>query len=97
MSDYQANVWEIPAVTKQLKKYGHPAVCPVEVPYRCLQAYTVKGDTVLEPFGGSGTTLIAAEKASRRARLVEKSPLYCDVIVRRWENVTGGKARKTAA
>jgi site-specific DNA-methyltransferase (adenine-specific) len=92
MSEHQTNVWEIPAVANQVKTFGHPAVCPVEVPYRCLQAYTAAGNTVLEPFGGSGTTLIAAEKAGRQACVIEKSPHYCDVIVRRWENLTGGRA-----
>lgn len=88
------NLWDIPAVTNQLETYGHPAVCLVEIPYRCLQAYTDSGATVLEPFGGSGTTLIAAEKASRRAFVVERNPAYCDLIVQRWENLTGGKAQR---
>ena len=96
MAACQSNVWEVSPVTRQVEKYGHPAVCPVEIPYRCMQAYTKRGERVLEPFGGSGTTLIAAEKAGRRAYLVEMSPMYCDVIVRRWEAVTGQKARKVA-
>ena len=88
------DVWDIPAVTNQLETYGHPAVCPVEIPYRCIQAYTGSNASVFEPFGGSGTTLIAAEKASRRAFVMERSPAYCDVIVKRWENLTGGKAER---
>jgi site-specific DNA-methyltransferase (adenine-specific) len=88
MSNYHTNVWDIPAVTNQMEAYGHPAVCPVEIPYRCLQAYTGDNSSVFEPFGGSGTTLIAAEKASRRAFLMERNPLYCDLIKKRWEKLT---------
>jgi DNA modification methylase len=94
MGKYHTNVWEIPAVTNQVKLFGHPAVCPVEIPYRSMQAYSGIGDKVFEPFGGSGTTLIAAEKASRKAFLMEMNPVYCDIIVKRWEKLTGGKATK---
>lgn len=97
MSNCQTNVWEIPAVIHQKKLYGHPAVCPVEIPYRCLQAYTRDGGTVYDPFGGSGTTLIAAEKSSRKARLMERNPLYCDMIVKRWETLTGSQAQRFPA
>ena len=93
MSSCQTNVWQIPAVTRQRQDYGHPTVCPVEIPYRCLQAYTVRGDSVLEPFGGSGSTLIAAEQAGRRAFLLERVPEYCNLIVRRWETLTGRKGK----
>jgi DNA modification methylase len=48
---------------------------------------------VLDPFGGSGTTLIACEKAGRQARLIELEPKYCDVIVRRWQTFAGQQAR----
>ena len=71
-----------------------PAVCPVEIPYRSIQAYTGNKASIFEPFGGSGTTLIAAEKASRRAYVIELNPAYCDVIVGRWENLTGEKAAR---
>ena len=50
---------------------------------------------VLDPFGGSGTTLIAAEQAGRTAYVMELDPRYCDVIVRRYEQVTGKKAERT--
>jgi len=94
MLKYHTNVWEIPAVTNQVKQFGNPAVCPVEIPYRSMQAYSAVGSFIFEPFGGSGTTLIAAEKTSRKAFLMELNPVYCDLIVKRWENLTGNKAMK---
>jgi DNA modification methylase len=53
-------------------------------------------DIVLDPFGGSGTTMIAAERAGRRARLVELDPKYVDVIVQRWQTTSGKEATLTA-
>ncbi|MCU0583029.1 MAG: hypothetical protein MUE57_04220, partial [Syntrophales bacterium] len=55
---------------------------------------TKRGDIVLEPFGGSGSTLIAATKMNRRCRIMEKSPVYAEVIRKRWEKLTGLKAQK---
>ena len=92
MSKYHTDVWEIPAVTNQVEQFGHPAVCPVEIPFRSIQSYTGNQGRVFEPFGGSGTTLIAAEKASRKAYLMELNPAYCDVIIKRWEMLTREKA-----
>ncbi len=92
MSKYHTDVWEISAVTNQVEQYGHPAVCPVEIPFRSIQAYTGSQESLFEPFGGSGTTLIAAEKASKKAYLMELNPEYCDVIIKRWEELTGEKA-----
>ena len=92
MVKYHTDVWEISAVKNQMETIGHPAVCPLEIPYRSMQAYSGGGSRIFEPFGGSGTTLIAAEKASRKAYLMERNPAYCDVIVNRWENLTGEKA-----
>ena len=92
MSRYHTDVWEIPAVTNQVEQFGHPAVCPVEIPYRSIQAYTGSNESIFEPFGGSGTTLIAAEKASRKAYVIELSPAFCDVIIKRWETLTDDKA-----
>jgi DNA modification methylase len=70
----------------------HPAMFPVELPEQYLDAMTAPGDVIYEPFGGAGTTLIAAEKSSRIAHLMELDPKYCDVIVARWEKFTGKKA-----
>jgi DNA modification methylase len=96
MSKYHTDVWEIPAVTNQVEQYGHPAVCPIEIPFRSIQAYTGSQASLFEPFGGSGTTLIAAEKTSRKAYLMELNPAYCDVIIKRWERLTGDKAVRIA-
>jgi len=93
MLEHHTNVWEIPQVTNQKENYAHPAVCPVEIPYRSMLAYSGEGARVFEPFGGSGTTLIAAEKACKKAFIMERSPAYCDAIIRRWENYTGDKAK----
>ena len=65
---------------------------PVELVERAIRNSSRPGDVVLDPFGGSGTTLIAAEKSGRVARLMEFDPKYVDVIVRRWQEFTGGKA-----
>ena len=97
MSKYHTDVWEVSAVTNQMKESGHPAVCPVEIPYRSIQAYCGKNASVFEPFGGSGTTLIAAEKSSHKAYLIEMNPSYCDIIIRRWENLTGDKALRLSS
>lgn len=68
----------------------HPTMKPVELVRRCIMNSTAGGGVVLDPFGGSGTTLIAAEAAGRRARLVELDPRYCDVIRQRYEQVARG-------
>jgi DNA modification methylase len=72
--------------------YVHPTQKPVGLIAIALNNSSVAGEIVLDLFGGSGSTLIACEKAARSARLMEKDPRYCDVIVARWEAFTGGKA-----
>ena len=66
---------------------------PVELVERALHNNSKSRDTILDPFGGSGTTVIACEKTGRLARVIELDPVYCDVIVRRWQAFTGGVAR----
>jgi DNA modification methylase len=78
--------------TFQSEALGHPAAYPVGLPDFFIKAYTDEGDLVFDPFMGSGSTLIAAEKNSRISYGVELSPKYCDVIVKRWEDFTGQKA-----
>jgi DNA modification methylase len=65
---------------------------PVALVERAIRNSSKSRDIVLDPFGGSGSTLIACEKAGRQARLLELDPRYCDVIVRRWQEFSGGAA-----
>ncbi len=85
----QGDVWNI---KKPQKNDLHPTMKPVELIERAIRNSSRPGDVVLDPFGGSGTTLIAAEKAGRTGWLIELDPKYVDVIVRRWQEFTGGKA-----
>ena len=70
----------------------HPTVKPAALTADAMKDCSRRGDIVLDPFGGSGTTLIAAQKSGRRARLIEYDPAYCDVILRRFEATTGDRA-----
>nr|DAJ70188.1 MAG TPA: adenine specific DNA methyltransferase [Caudoviricetes sp.] len=85
----QSDVWEY---NKPIKNDLHPTMKPVELVERAINNSSKVGDIVLDGFGGSGSTLIAAEKTRRKARLMELDPKFCDVIVRRWEEYTGKKA-----
>ena len=85
----QGDVW---FVKKPVANDLHPTMKPVELVERAVRNSSKGRDTVLDPFGGSGTTLIACEKAGRQARLIELEPKYCDVIIRRWEEFTGRQA-----
>lgn len=76
--------------------YVHPTQKPVELVEKAINNSSKKGDIVLDSFGGSGTTLIAAEKNGRVARLMELDPKYCDVIVTRWQQFTGKHAHLEA-
>lgn len=67
---------------------------PVEILIPYIKVLTKRGDLIIEPFGGSGSTLIEAEKMKRRCFVVEISPVYCEVIKKRWENLTGQKGVK---
>jgi DNA modification methylase len=66
---------------------------PVALVERAIRNSSKSRDIVLDPFGGSGTTLIAAERTGRRARLIELDPKFADVIVQRWQEQTGQSAR----
>ncbi len=89
----QGDVWNI---KKPQKNDLHPTMKPVELVERAIRNSSRPGNVVLDPFGGSGTTLIAAEKSGRVARLIELDPKYVDVIVRRWEEFTGKQATREA-
>jgi site-specific DNA-methyltransferase (adenine-specific) len=88
------DVWEIP---RPKRSEEHPTMKPVELVVRAIGNSSREGDRVLDPFGGSGSTLIAAEQTGRKACLLEIDPLYCDVIVRRWEEFSGRTAERTGA
>jgi len=85
----QGDVWFF---DKPVKNDLHPTMKPVALVERAIRNSSKSRDVVLDPFGGSGTTMIAAERAGRRARLVELDPKYVDVIVQRWQEATGGTA-----
>jgi site-specific DNA-methyltransferase (adenine-specific) len=70
----------------------HPTMKPVELVERALGNSSRRGDLVLDPFGGSGSTLIACERMGRMGRLMEIETRYCDVIIERWQQFTGEKA-----
>ena len=82
----QGDVW---FVDKPRKNDLHPTMKPVALVERAVRNSSKSRDTVLDPFGGSGTTLIACAKTGRQARLLEMDPRYVDVIVRRWQEFTG--------
>ncbi len=84
-------------VEKPKKSALHPTMKPVELIERMLRHNARPGDLVLDPFGGSGSTLIAADRLGMCARLVELDPGYADVIVQRWEDWSGRKAEIQAA
>ena len=84
----ESDLWKISKDTK----YKHPTQKPVELSSRAIKNSSKPQNTILDIFGGSGSTLIACEKLNRKARIMELDPKYCDVIIKRWENFTGKKA-----
>ncbi|MCA0271759.1 MAG: site-specific DNA-methyltransferase [Proteobacteria bacterium] len=98
---YRTNVWDyagvnVPGAAAQEALAMHPTVKPVAMIADALRDCSRRGETVLDPFAGSGSTLIAAESCGRRARLVEYDPHYCDVILRRWQDYSGRSATRAA-
>ena len=98
---YRTNVWDYAGVNtlrsgRAEELAMHPTVKPVALVSDAIRDCSRRGEIVLDPFAGSGTSLIAAEKTGRRARLVEFDPAYCDQMLRRFERVTGKQARLAA-
>jgi DNA modification methylase len=94
---YRTNVWDYAGISSMGATRGedlamHPTVKPTAMVADAIRDCSKRGDIVLDGFGGSGTTLIAAETCGRAARLIEFDPHYCDVIVRRFERLTGKRA-----
>ena len=84
------SVWDI--LADNPNDYSHPTQKPVKLPAKAIEHTTKKSEIVLDCFGGSGSTLIACEQLNRRCFMCELDPHYCDVILERWENLTGEKA-----
>jgi DNA modification methylase len=87
------DLWHVKKVNPQ--SMVHLTEKPVELAVRAMQYSSRPGENILDLFGGSGSTLIAAEQTGRRAFLMELDVHYCDVIVARWEKFTGRKAERT--
>jgi DNA modification methylase len=95
---YRTNVWDYPGANsfhhgRAEELALHPTVKPMALVMDAIKDCSRRGGIILDAFGGSGTTLIAAEKTGRRGRLMEIDPLYVDVIIRRWQALTGNQAR----
>lgn len=90
----QDTVWECPRPRQNAE---HPTMKPVALVQRAVENSSRVGGIVVDPFGGSGTTLLASEVTGRCARLLELSPQYCDVICTRWEALTGGTVSRERA
>ncbi len=91
--DNMEEVWSFPRVIGD-ERHGHQTPKPVKMMERVLRSCCPSGGLVLEPFAGSGSTLIAAEECGRRCFTSEISPDYVATVIRRWEKLTGGKAVK---
>jgi DNA modification methylase len=94
---YRTNVWEYAGVnsfgkTRDADLEAHPTVKPVTLVADAIRDCSKRHDIILDTFGGSGTTLLAAERTGRKARLIEIDPAYCDVTIRRWQSMTGKDA-----
>lgn len=99
---YRTNVWDHAGISsigasRAEELAMHPTVKPVALIADAIRDCSRRGEIVLDGFGGSGSTLIAAEKTGRASRLIEYDPTYCDTIIRRWESYTGKKAGLAAS
>ena len=88
----QSDVWEMSR--GDTSKYVHPTQKPIELIEKAIKNSSKQDDLVIDCFGGSGSTLIACEKTRRKCCMMELDPKYVDVIIERWENFTGKKAKK---
>lgn len=94
---YRTNVWDYAGISSMSATRGdelemHPTVKPVAMIEDAIKDCSRRRELILDIFGGSGSTLIAAERTGRRARLIEYEPQYCDTIIERWQRLTGEQA-----
>ena len=94
--DNQNNVWHFNRAGKDEREHtgGHATPKPIALCSRAIKSSSREGEIVLDVFGGSGSTLIACEQLNRKCYMMELAPHYVDVIIQRWENLTGQKAAK---
>jgi DNA modification methylase len=90
-ADHPSTTWQIESAV--FETTDHPTSKPIEIFAIPMRQHTQEGDLCYEPFAGSGSQIIAAERLKRRCYAAEREPKYCDVILRRWEAETGGKAK----
>lgn len=90
--EVMTDVWDFPRVSGE-ERFEHATPKPTQMAERAIRCASQEDEIVLEPFGGTGSTLIGAERCGRRCYTVELDPLYCDVILRRWQSMTGGLAQ----
>ena len=90
------DVWDFQRVRgkERAECGGHATPKPLALCGRAIKSSSREGEIVLDTFGGSGSTMIACEQLGRKCRMMELDPHYCDVIIARWEKMTGKKARK---
>lgn len=90
------NVWHFDRAGKDEREHtgGHATPKPIALCSRAIKSSSREGEIVLDVFGGSGSTLIACEQLNRKCYMCELDPHFCDVILARWENLTGQKAIK---
>jgi DNA modification methylase len=91
----QSDVWQVNRDAQT--GYVHPTQKPINLIVKAFENSSLKNNLIIDPFGGSGSTLMAAEQTNRTCYMMELDPKYCDVIVKRWENLTGEKAVLTNA
>lgn len=93
--DNMNNVWHFNRASKEEREFtgGHATPKPIALCARAIKSSSRNGEIILDLFGGSGSTLIACEQLGRKCYMMELDPRYCDVIIKRWENLTGKKAK----
>ena len=93
---YMTEVWNFETATAEEREHtgGHATPKPIALCSRSIKSSSRENETILDVFGGSGSTLIACEQLNRKCFMMELDPHYCDVIIARWEKLTGNQAKK---